>query len=390
MPDVIVVGGGIIGAACAYELAVRGISVCLLERDELAAGASGRNAGLWATPADPALAPMARASLASYLAFADTTPLPVAVTRDPIGIVSVTTPEDEAAISSQMRIVEELGVEVEHLDPKRLAALEPNLRPGLSGGWHVRDGHTLDPAVLTVALALRAKELGADVRHHLRVRSLLGLGDRVTGVVTDDGVLAAGHVVVAAGPWSPQLLRTIEVDLPVTGARGWLVRLAPEHPPITRWVEAHARSMLRGEVPIVDAASYAERISPPDVGVMLQPLSDGNLLAGASRQPVVANEPDDAAAPRLIVRGAIDLVPVLGQARVVSAWWGVRPMSPDERPLVGAVRDGLIVATGHGSEGVILGGGTGHLVASIVEDDEAPFDAAPFDPHRFDRFDRLA
>jgi glycine/D-amino acid oxidase-like deaminating enzyme len=65
-------------------------------------------------------------------------------------------------------------------------------------------------------------------------------------------------------------------------------------------------------------------------------------------------------------------------------------MSPDERPLVGAVRDGLIVATGHGSEGVILGGGTAQLVASIVEDDEAPFDAAPFDPHRFDRFDRLA
>jgi glycine/D-amino acid oxidase-like deaminating enzyme len=83
------------------------------------------------------------------------------------------------------------------------------------------------------------------------------------------------------------------------------------------------------------------------------------------------------------VRGAIRLVPSLADARVRSAWWGVRPMTPDERPVVGRLADGLSVATGHGSEGVILGAGTGRLIASQVLGQDPPFDPAPFDPRRF-------
>ena len=93
---------------------------------------------------------------------------------------------------------------------------------------------------------------------------------------------------------------------------------------------------------------------------LLHPATDGSLIAGSSRQPVLTPEAEEPGVPRAIVRGAIRLVPSLAEARVRSAWWGIRPMTPDERPVVVRLADGLSVATGHGSEGVILGGAHEH------------------------------
>jgi glycine/D-amino acid oxidase-like deaminating enzyme len=118
-------------------------------------------------------------------------------------------------------------------------------------------------------------------------------------------------------------------------------------------------------------------------GALLNPNPDGTVLVGSSREPAIAPEPGDADAPRRQVAEAIELVPSLADAVVLESWWGVRPMSPDERPLIGPLRDGLFVATGHGSEGVILAGGTGTLVADLVTGTSPSIDPAPFDPRRF-------
>jgi sarcosine oxidase subunit beta len=115
----------------------------------------------------------------------------------------------------------------------------------------------------------------------------------------------------------------------------------------------------------------------------MHPASDGTLSLGSSCELAIADEPDDPAVPRAILRRAIRFVPAIEDAPVLSAWWGVRPMSPDDRPLVGPLREGLVLATGHGAEGVLLGAGTASLVRSIVAGEEPPFDPAPFDPGRF-------
>ena len=105
---------------------------------------------------------------------------------------------------------------------------------------------------------------------------------------------------------------------------------------------------------------------------------------GSSRQTWLTPEPTEAdVIPRLLA-AAIAIVPALGRAKLQSSWWGLRPLSPDERPFVGGVREGLMVATGHGSEGVILGSGTAQLVASQIAGEAPPFDPAPFDPLRFE------
>jgi glycine oxidase len=384
MPDVVVVGGGIIGAACAFELASRGVSVTLLERAELAAGASGRNNGLWITPTDPILLPMARASLARYLEIVDGSPVPFRLDETPIGLLAVALDEAEMSLGDHAHApYRAAGVDVESLEPSAVLRLEPSLSRDVLGGWLVAHGHRLAPAALTVALALMAVERGAAVRHHLPARALIEDAGRVAGVVTDDGRIGAREVVVAAGPWTPALLDPIGIPLPITGARGWLVRLDSEAGPLRHLVASAGWEEATGRWE--DGAVLARTIGDvsASTSTLLHPATDGSLVVGSSRQPVLTPEAEDARVPATIVRGAIRVLPALADARVRSAWWGIRPMTPDERPVVGRVAPGLSVATGHGSEGVILGAGTGQLIAAQLLGEDPPFDAEPFDPGRF-------
>lgn len=382
----VVVGGGIIGCACAYALAAGGANVTLLERGELAAGASGRNHGLLLSPLDPVLVPMASASTAVYEQIRHGAPVPFGLDPSPIGFLMVAAEEGEVpAAQAEAEAAASCGVGIERLDQPAMRDLEPSLAPDLAEGWLLEDGRRLDPAALTVALALLAQEHGAEIRRHVTVRALLQDGDAVRGVVTDEGRVRADAVVVAAGPWSGSLLRRLGIHLPVTGARGWLVHLSPDRPALSRLVNRAGWHVIGEESGL--AAKRADAVSQsyphPDVGSLLQPNADGTLLAGGSRQPAITGEPEDHTVPRQIIRRAIRLVPSLADAAVLAAWWGIRPMTPDGRPVIGQVRDGLYVATGHGGQGVILGGGTARLVASMIEGGSSPFDPAPFVPARF-------
>ena len=384
MPDVVIVGGGIVGAACAFELAVRGASVTLLEREELAAGASGRNNGLWVTPHDPVLLPMAKTSLARYLEIADTSPVPFHLDREPIGLIAAALDEEELRVGEEAHEpYRAAGVPVDRLEPADVLRLEPAIATDVLGGWLVHHGHRLAPAALTVAMALMAVEHGATLRHHLPARALLSDGERVTGVVTDEGRIDADEVVVAAGPWSSSLLDPIGVRLPITGARGWLVRLAPPPGLLRHLVASAGWENATGRW--ADGAVRAGKLEELSAATstLLHPASDGMLIAGSSRQPVITPEAEEPDIPARIVRGAIRLVPALDEAEVRSAWWGIRPLTPDERPVVGRLAEGVSVAAGHGSEGVILGAGTGWLVAAQLLGEESPFDPGPFEPGRF-------
>lgn len=385
--DALVVGGGVVGCACAYELARRGAKVVLLERAELAAGASGRNHGLLLSPLDPLMVPMAQASTAMYEGVAAAAPLPIRLDARPIGFLLVAG-DDEAERTAgrlEAEAAANCGVRIEPLDRSALLDLEPELSPDLSEAWLLEDARRVDPAALTVALGLLARQEGADVRTHVAVRALLADEGRVRGVITDEGPAEAHTVVLAAGPWSAALLRPLGHHLPVMGARGWLVHLAPKRLPVTRVVGRagwHSPPDPEGLSPTL-AEEVMEAGPVTITGTLLQPNADGTVLVGGSRQATVAGEPEDSSIPRKLLRDAIRLVPSLAEAAFLSAWWGVRPMTPDGLPIVGPAGDGLFLATGHGSLGVILAGGTARLATSIILGQEAPFDADPFAPDRF-------
>jgi sarcosine oxidase subunit beta len=387
MPEVVVVGGGIIGAACAYELARRGVSVTLIERADLAAGASGRNQGLWVPPDDPVNHEMAVRSLDSYREFKAEASLSFVLDEEPVGLLLVAADDREVEEGrSQAEGMRARHIPVNDLEPKELAQLEPAMSSDLAAAWLVHDGYRLDPGALTVALALRAKEFGAKIKHHLFVRALVGDDERVLGVVTDDGVVEADDVIVATGAWTPPLLDRIGFRLPVTGARGWLVRMDSPPDLLRHLVESPDRSILTsqggGTGPTANSI-IEEGLPSSRVATILHPSHDGPLLVGSSRQFWLTPEPHEKEVVPAFLSGACRLVPRLADVPVASAWWGVRPMSPDDRPIVGRLTEGLIVATGHGSEGVILAGGTAQLVAAIVAADPPPLDPSPFHPNRF-------
>jgi glycine/D-amino acid oxidase-like deaminating enzyme len=230
------------------------------------------------------------------------------------------------------------------------------------------------------------------------VRALTCERDRVTGVVTDVGRAEADTVVLAAGPWSAPLVRPLGVELPVWGSRGWIVDLAGE----AGWL----RHLVEEEEEEDEPATSADAVRPGEgatagegfptagefaaaghrptaVAALLHTAEDGIVVCGASHHPALRSEPDDERAPRRIVERAIAVAPRLAGAPIRAVRWGIRPMSPDGRPLVGWVRDGLFAATGHGAEGVLFGGGTAVLAAALITGAAPPFDPAAFDPLRF-------
>jgi glycine/D-amino acid oxidase-like deaminating enzyme len=331
---------------------------------------------------------MARATLPTYLGVAASADLPVWIDAEPVGRVLVALDDrDTIGAEGALASARANGISVEALDPAELRRVEPEISPDATAGWLMHEGHRLDPASLTVALALAAKSAGAEIRHHLRVRALAEDRGVVRGVVTDDGRLDADTVVVAAGPWSTSLLSPLGIHLPVSAARGWIVRVQPRPQLLGHLVE-HAgwrdsSDRWHAVVPPVAGDVAAHGFPPAGVGAVLHVHRDQTVLVGSSREAWITPEPEDHGVPQRQLRAAIRLVPALADARVLSSWWGLRPLSPDERPLVGRIRDGLVVATGHGSEGVILGAGTADLVTSAILGGVPPFDPRPFDPLRF-------
>jgi glycine/D-amino acid oxidase-like deaminating enzyme len=391
--DVVVIGAGVIGCCVAGELAARGASVVVIEREHIGAGASGRNHGLLFRPEDPAVDPLYRFSLERYRELAAGSELDLALDPAPFGLAIVVTQGQQwVAAEREALVAAKAGCRVERLEEAELQAEEPALAPGHLGGFLIDDGLRVDPAALTLALALDARRSGAEVVTHTEVKQILaaGTGDgrSVRGVATDGGTVAAPAVVDAAGPWAAKLARSASADLPIGGIRGWIL-LTEARPGLMHHVVElagwHLPAGDPGPRPPSVAHLAAGVVARRDVGTLVQQSRSGHLLLGGSRAASLAEHAEGPEVAAQIAGGAASLVPAIGTLALLSTWSGVRPTSPDGRALIGAVPGvaGLFVAGGHGGQGVSLGAGSGRLAAELVLG-EAPYvDPAPFDPARF-------
>ncbi len=390
---VVVVGGGILGCGVAAELAGRGAAVVLVERGQIAAGASGRNHGLIFKPEHPQLGGLAHASAEIYRELATRTALDLSLDEAPRGLVIAVAEESQwPAAAREATAAARVGTSTQRLDEAGLRELEPALAPGLLGGFLIEDGIRIDPAALTLAFAEEARAAGAEVLTHTEVKQVLVRKGRVQGVATDDGIVAAATVVNAAGPWAARLARTAQADVPgvpIAGIRGWLL-LTDARPGLLAHLVESAGWHLAPEDPGPGRATVGLLAGGcatgwRDIGSLIQQNRGGHILLGGSRAGSLTDEPEGAEVVGEIARRAAALVPALADIPVTSAWSGVRPTSPDGLPLIGWVPgiDGLFLAGGHGGQGVTLGGGSARLAAQMMLG-EAPFeDPAPFDPIRF-------
>jgi glycine oxidase len=369
--DVAVVGGGIIGTAVAWACARRGHSVTVLDPDprrgawRAAAGMLAPVTELTWTESDHLTLHVAAARrYPSFLTeIAEDTTLDTGYRESGTLAVAWDT-ADLAALRDLHALMRRLGVAAELLTGADLRAAEPSLVPGLPGGLLAGDDHQVDPRRLHAALVAAGAAHGVQ-RRAAAARVVSVGGDRVDRIELGDGSsVTAGVVVLAAGSWSAEAADGALPALPVRPVKGQTVRL--------RVRGTSLRRVVRGTV----------AGSP----VYVVPRSDGQVIVGASVEEAGFDTAARAGAVYELLRDAQTLLPELGEADLEEVCVGLRPGSPDNAPLVGRSEiDGLVVATGHYRNGVLLAPTTADAVADVVDGKPVSGVLAPFDPNRFAR-----
>lgn len=366
--DVVVVGGGAIGLACAWRAAQRGLRVCVLERGRPGEGASGVAAGMLVpvTEVDFGEEELLRLKLASADMFSgfveeaeDASGLETSYLRE--GALYVASDRDELEALHRLHEVQRShGLDAEWLLPSTCRDLEPGLSPACAGGILAPGDGQIDPAALVAALALAAERAGARIVSDADVvEGLIGAG-RIEGVATADGRYEADHVVLATGCWS--------------GSAPWLPEEA--RPPV--------RPVKGQVVDLRGPAGFVARLPVHTPWVYVVPRPDGRVLVGATVEEQGFDVSVTAGAVLELLREAYRVLPDVAELELVGARAGLRPGTPDNAPLIGrGALEGLVLATGHYRNGILLAPITAEAVAALLAGDEPDPVTAPFAAERF-------
>jgi glycine oxidase len=365
--DVLVVGGGVIGLGVAWRAAQAGMAVTVVDPSP-GRGASWAAAGMLAPVTEVHYGEQALLRL--NLAAADRWPgfaaeLEEAAGRQVgyrrCGTLSVARDtDDNAALEDLYRFQLRCGLQVERLRSRDCRRLEPGLAPSVRGGVLAPGDHQVDNRALAGALLAACERAGARLLAD-RATGLQLDGERVTGVrLAGGGSPAAATVVLAAGCWSRELGGlAAELLPPVRPVKGQLLHLrGPADDPL-------CRRNLRG------------------LEVYVVPRADGRVVVGATVEEQGFDTRVTAGAVHDLLRAALELLPDVAELELVETVAGLRPGSPDNAPLLGpAGVDGLVVATGHYRNGILLAPVTAEAVAELLATGRVPAAIAPFSPAR--------
>lgn len=373
-PDVLVVGGGVIGLVTAWRAAQRGLVTALVD-PEPGGGAAQVAAGMLAAVTElhygeQTLLSLNLASAGRYPEFAaeltDVTGHDLGYRR--CGTLAVALDADDRAHLRELHALQQRsGLESEWLSGRECRRLEPMLAPGVRGGLRVDGDHQIDPRRLTHALVAACERAGVVFHRVWADRLTVGPGERATGIATADGTaLEAGQVVLAGGSLSGRLAGVPDAVLPpVRPVKGQVLRLTMPrtHGPL---LNRTVRAVVRGN------------------HVYLVPRESGELVVGATSEEMGWDTTVTAGGVYELLRDAHELVPGITELPLTETRAGLRPTSPDNAPLLGPTGlDGLLLATGHHRNGVLLTPVTGDAMAHALTTGELPDEARPFTPRRF-------
>ncbi|MBT2393333.1 FAD-binding oxidoreductase [Streptomyces sp. ISL-1] len=378
--DVVIVGAGMVGAACALYASRAGLRTVLVERGPVAGGTTGAGEGnLLVSDKEPG--PELQLALLSLRLWRELAAEPggfgAAVEyRAKGGLVVAAHPSDLDALSAFAGKQRSAGVETGLLAASQLADLEPHLAPGLAGGVHYPEDSQVMPALAAAHCVRQARRYGTELRTGTAVTSILrDPGGRVRGVRTDKGDIHAPAVVNAAGVRGGDLAALAGVRLPVRPRRGFVLVTEPLPPRVVR----HK----------VYAADYVADVASDSAALQTSPVVEatdaGPVLIGASRERVGFDRTFSLSVTQVLAERAIALFPVLGRVSAIRAYLGFRPYLPDHLPAIGPDprAPGLFHACGHEGAGIGLATGTGQLIAQALTGATPDLDLAPFRPDRF-------
>jgi glycine oxidase len=366
--DVVIVGGGIIGGSIAFELAREKLRVAVLDRRELMHEASWAAAGMLSpapdSPAAIPLVPLGRASLAIYPKFVAALEEGSEICAEyrTGGALEVLCHGDaERELSTLVALHHGLGLACEPLRIEEAREMEPVLGRDARAAAFLPDDASVDPRSLTAAVLAAADTAGAELCPGMEVTSLAKAGDRCIGVRTAvDETISAQHVVLAAGCWTSQLLEAAPYA-PTRPVRGQMVALRHGGKPIRR--------VLRSERGYIVPRDHA---TP-------QKLVVGSTLENAGFEKAVTS-----GGLEQILSAVNELAPSLAGAEVLETWSGLRPGTPDQLPILGPTDlEGLMIATGHYRNGILLAPITAKLIMEWITEGRVSLDCEDFSPLRF-------
>ncbi len=368
--DAIIVGGGAIGLACAWRAARRGLRVRVLERAQPGCGASGVAAGMLAPVGEAnwgesELMQMAIAAAGAWPPFASelAEDSRLEVGYEACGALHVALDRDETdELRRRFDLMASLDLGVEWLRPRGCRDLEPGLAPTCAAGVHAPGEAAIDPRPLVTALAAAVEQRGGEVVADADVTDSVIERGRLVGVRSADGrEHRARRVVLATGAWS--------------GTASWL---PPEARPPVRPVKGQTLT-LRGTPDLrpCDRIVATER-------VYLVPRPDGRLVVGATVEERGFDVQVTAGGAHELLREAYRVLPEISELELVEALAGLRPGTPDNAPLIGPwALEGLLVATGHYRNGILMTPLTSDAIAAQLADERLPAAVQPAHPGRF-------
>lgn len=362
--DVVIVGGGVMGASAAFHLAEAGVSVVLLERDELASGSTSRAAGgVRANFSDELNISLGKRSLELFADFPQRPGQEIDLHRSGYLFI-LTRPDDVDLFTASVALQNSLGVESRMIDVEEACRLSPLLDPEgvLAAAWSPNDGHCTPESVVQ-GYASGARRHGAVVRTGVEVTGIDSSGGEITAVHSTDGSIQTGCVIDCAGAWSPQIAAYVGINLPVTPYKRELLVTEPMPEPIEMAFT-------------IDYATtfYWHREGP-------------GILTGFSRKDV---DPGfdisrDADFPERLAELAAVRAPALLDLGVRSGWAGLYEVTPDHNALLGESKDvsRFLYATGFSGHGFLQGPAIGEILRDMYLGVTPFIDVSPLDVERF-------
>lgn len=359
----IVIGAGIVGAACARELARAGMSVTVLEAGFAGGGTTAAGMGHLVVM-DDSPEQLALTALSVRLWHELQPSLGGSVEFDSCGTIWVAEREEHmAVVLEKAGVFREHGVTCEVLSPSRLASLEPNLRVGLAGGMLVPGDAVLYPPGAALVLLEDARASGATVREGWAVDEI-----GAHSVRCGDTRLAADIVVNVAGARAAALTP----GLPILPRKGHLA------------ITDRAPGFVHHQLVELGYLASAHQMTSESVAFNVQPRRTGQVLIGSSRELVDWDASTNRILLRRMLDRAVSFMPALSRLSVIRTWTGFRPATPDKLPLIGRWDpvDGLWIAAGHEGLGITTSLGTARILCDLVLGRPTPFDATAFAPVR--------
>jgi glycine oxidase len=371
---VAIIGAGVVGLGIAWRLAARGVSVSVFDRGAAGQGATHAAAGMLAAcaeaePGEEALVALGRDSQARWPAFAEelqeASGIDVELRREGTLVIALTS-DDQARLFHHLEFQKKLDLPLEWISAAETRRREPHLAGKLAGAVFSPQDHQVDNRKLATALAIAARAAGASINEHTPVASISSQGRRVDGVVLADGRKhAAGTVVLAAGAWSRGIASSIP-DLP-----------ARSLPPVRPIKGQMLALRMDPAAPLINHVIWAP-------GIYLVPRRDGRLIAGATVEEKGFDTTITAGGLLTLLEAAWRAVPAIEELPIDEMWVGHRPGSRDDAPILGpGPLDGLIYATGHHRNGILLAPVTADAIARLVLDGTLDPAIRPFGIERF-------